>query len=457
MRRLLVVEDEDVILKSLRRLLERNHYEVHCATSVDEAIVSEPHSFDLVLADLRLPGDMGTALIPAAAPVPVVIMTSHASVRSAVDAMRHGAIDYIAKPFDHDELLMVIERSLHQNLVQSQNRALKLNMERLYPIHQHVSGTGLDTLLNAVSNSADADRFLHLYGECGTDKESLAKAIHGNSEQRDGPFLVLDIAAEGVDATARLFGPKHPAAETSEMSSLETQNVPVGGYLQAAQNGTLVIRYPELLLPDVQQLLCKAVSGSVLQNQSGRGQHAINVNLLSISGHSIDLLLKDGHLTNDYANLFVAYQYEIAPLRQRPSDVAALAERHLLWLEKRYARKKLKISHEAMAALMANEWPGNVAELESTISRAVFTCRTHTIGLGDLGLGDPGLGVQNEASGGGARDLSLDEYFRYFVIRNQSTLSETELAARLGISRKALWERRQKMSLLRETHEGLTS
>ncbi len=452
MRRLLVVEDEDVILKSLRRLLERNHYEVHCATTVDEAIVSEPHSFDLVLADLRLPGDMGTALIPAANPVPVVIMTSHASVRSAVDAMRHGAIDYIAKPFDHDELLMVIERSLQQNLVQSQNRALKLNMERLYPMHQHVSGTGLDTLLETISQGAGTHQFLHLHGECGTDKESLAKVLHDNSEQRDGPFLVLDISSEGVDAAARLFGSAHPAVESSVSSTLEMNTVPVGGYLQAAQNGTLVVRYPELMQSDVQQLLCKAVSGSTLQSHSGRRQHPINVNLISISGQSIDSLADEGHLIGDYADLFAAQQFEIAPLRQRPRDIAALAERHLQWLEKRYARKRLKLSPEAMAALMANEWPGNVAELESTISRAVFTCRTHTIGLSDLGFS-----THSETASGETRDLSLDEYFRYFVIRNQSTLSETELAARLGISRKALWERRQKMNLIRDANEGLPS
>ena len=451
MRRLLVVEDEDVILKSLRRLLERNHYEVHCATTVDEAIISEPHSFDLVLADLRLPGEMGTALIPAADPVPVVIMTSHASVRSAVDAMRHGAIDYIAKPFDHDELLMVIERSLHQNLVQSQNRALKLNMERLYPLHQHVQGTGLDTLLNTISQGAGTHRFLHLHGECGTDKEALAKAIHDGSQQRDGPFLVLDISTERVDAATRLFGPAHPAAQSHNSTLPDTNTLPVGGYLQAAQNGTLVVRYPELLLSDIQQLLCRAVAGSVLQNHNGRRQHPINVNLISISGQSIETLVDEGHLISDYADLFAAHQFEIAPLRQRPRDIAALAERHLQWLEKRYARKRLKLSHEAMAALMANEWPGNVAELESTISRAVFTCRTHTIGLGDLGFSG-----QGDTAAGNMRDLSLDEYFRYFVLRNQSALSETELAARLGISRKALWERRQKMNLIRDTGEDLS-
>ncbi len=105
-----------------------------------------------------------------------------------------------------------------------------------------------------------------------------------------------------------------------------------------------------------------------------------------------------------------------------------------------------------LAALMANAWPGNVAELESTLSRAVFLCRTNTINLADLGFSS-----QADETTGGTRDFSLDEYFRYFVIRNQISLSETDLAARLGISRKALWERRQKMNLLRDMNEDMSS
>lgn len=439
MKRLLLVEDEEVILKALRRLLERNHYEVQCATSVDSALATPLHSFDLILADLRLPGELGTALIPAANPVPVVIMTSHASVRSAVEAMRHGAIDYIAKPFDHDELLMVIKRSLIQNLMQSQNRALKLTMNRLQPFEHHVKGTGLEKILEGVEQQTRHPRNLHLHGESGTYKESLARALHANGPQQEGPFLVIDVSNDTAGEAALLL-------DQSEVS-------PTVDYLQAAQNGTLVIHHPEFLAAKVQQAICSAVDASVFQLQGdGRQRGAINLNIISISEHSIETLVDDGKLTIEYADLFLDNQFQVPPLRKRQGDIAILAKRQLEKLATRYGRKHMKLNDDALSALMANELPGNAAQLENILSRAVFVCRTKLIGPSDLGLNVPSDKTDAEA-----RDLSLDEYFRYFVIRNQAALSETELAARLGISRKALWERRQKMNLLRETNEHLSS
>ncbi|MFK7996686.1 MAG: sigma-54-dependent transcriptional regulator [Granulosicoccus sp.] len=439
MKRLLVVEDEEVILKALKRLLERNHYEVHCATSVSAALATPLHTFDLILADLRLPGELGTALIPEADPIPVVIMTSHASVRSAVDAMRHGAIDYIAKPFDHDELLMIIERSLNQNLMRSQNRALKLNMDRLQPVEHHVKGTELDKILEAIGHQINHHRFFHLHGESGTYKESLARVMHANGPQQEGPFLVIDVSIDTSGVAALLLGD----------SSGDT----TVGYLQAAQNGTLVIHHPEYLPSDIQQALCKTVSASVLTRQEDGSPHsAINVSIVSISEQSIETLLAGGRLIKDYAELFAAKQFEVPPLRQRAGDIAVLANRQLVKLATRYGRKNMKLSDEALSALMANELPGNAAQLENILSRAMFVCRTNVIGLSDLGFNSA-----LDKSDTDERDLSLDEYFRYFVLRNQIALSETELAARLGISRKALWERRQKMNLLRDASEDMSS
>ena len=450
MKRLLLVEDEDVILKALRRLLQRNHYDVQCASSVDEATAIGLNSFDLILADLRLPGDMGTALIPLADPIPVVIMTSHASVRSAVDAMRHGAIDYIAKPFDHDELLMIIQRSLHQNLMQSQNRALKLSLERFYSVPEHIHDTELQSCLDNINSRQKTPRFLHIYGECGTDKESLAAAVHESSQHKDGPFLILDVSSTSSEAESLLLGQQNSNDQSESNQTATVASLPSGGYLQAAQNGTLVVRNPELLSSETQLALCSKVTGSVLQSPTNT--HARAVNIINISTSSIEALAKQGDIAPAYAELFSHDQQEVPPLRERPHDIPILAGRQLERLGERYGGKQLRLSEDAMAALMANAWPGNVAELSSLLSRAAFVCRTNTIGLSDLGL----QSQLNEPSSG-SRDFSLDEYFRFFVLRNQASLSETELSARLGISRKALWERRQKMNLIRSNNDDLSS
>jgi len=197
LNRLLVIEDEEVILTALTRLLERNHYDVTPTRSVEEALTFEPRGYDLVLADLRLPGAAGTEIIAHAEPVSVIIMTSHASVRSAVEAMRAGAIDYVAKPFDHDELLMVIERSLVQNRMQAQNTALLTDMERLLPSPAFLScteiGTHYDNIRKTPKDNPGDKRNLFIAGERGVGREWLARLLHWHGERRNGPFVIADI------------------------------------------------------------------------------------------------------------------------------------------------------------------------------------------------------------------------------------------------------------------------
>lgn len=440
MKRLLLVEDEEVILKALTRLLERNHYDVCAVSTVEEAINLQPQSFDLVLADLRLPGAEGTSIIPVADPSPVVIMTSHASVRSAVDAMRHGAIDYIAKPFDHDELLMVIERSLMQNLMQAQNRALRLDVQRMQPSERHVQGTAMEAILSSLLPMKESVRYLHLYGEKGTDREGMARAIHANSDRSDAPFVVADIGSgDSTSDTALLLGGN---------SDVHRGELPPGGLLQAAQNGTIVLRHPETFDASVQRQLASVLTKGKISASDGGRQRIVNVRVISIAHDPIDTLVNKSSLTREFADLFTADQIELPPLRMRRQDILPLAYQTLRSLERRHALKSLKLAPDAEAALTANDWPGNVTELDSMLTRAVLVARKNTLSIDDLGIGD---------STDGSRDLNLDEYFRYFVLRNQNTLSETELASRLGISRKALWERRQKMSLLRTTNDDLSS
>ncbi|NND89250.1 MAG: sigma-54-dependent Fis family transcriptional regulator [Granulosicoccus sp.] len=440
MKRLLLVEDEEVILKALRRLLERNHYVVETATTVELAIDAQPQTFDLVLADLRLPGAEGTRIIPVADPVPVIIMTSHASVRSAVEAMRHGAIDYIAKPFDHDELLMIIQRALMQNLMQAQNRALRLDLQRTRTLQQPVQGTVLEGHLATLADRRDSQRFLHLHGERGTDREGLARVIHAGGSRCNAPFVVADVSSDTAYADVR--------ALLGNDGEGPMNGLPPGGLLQAAHNGTLVLRHPEQLDAELQQQLATVLKqGSVNLMGTGR-QRSINVQVITIAHESIENLQSDKALIPELAELFVQDQLAVPPLRERRDDILPLAHQKLRALERRHGYCRLKLSADAQAALRANDWPGNVTELDNVLVRAVLLSNSNTISTEDLGFGHG-----SELS----RDLSLDEYFRYFVMRNQTSLSETELATRLGISRKALWERRQKMGLTRETTDNASS
>mgnify|MGYP000722319895 FL=1 len=138
MSHILIVEDEPVIRGALRKLLVRHEHSVAEADSVEQAREQHLNQFDLIISDLRLPGEPGTALIASAGATPVLIMTSYASLRSAVDAMRQGAVDYIPKPFDHDEMLLAVERVLKEGRLNRGNRALRRDMERSYPVHNMI-------------------------------------------------------------------------------------------------------------------------------------------------------------------------------------------------------------------------------------------------------------------------------------------------------------------------------
>ena len=430
MNRLLIIEDEEVILKALTRLLERNHYEVTPTRSVEEALTFEPRGYDLVLADLRLPGVPGTEIIAHAEPVSVVIMTSHASVRSAVDAMRAGAIDYVAKPFDHDELLMVIERSLSQNRMQAQNTALLTDMERLLPAPAFLTCTEIGSHYESVSMKSGDKQNLFIAGERGVGREWLARLLHWHGERRNGPFVIADIPLlRHEPLQQKLLG----ADEGADRH----------GMVQAAHGGTLVIRQPALLEKSLQVKLSEVLTRRGLN--STRDGRVYNIQIIMVSDTPLTELVSKGEIVEELANLFDSSHIVLKPLREQREQldhlVRALVEHH----SRRHNVPVSKPNPSAIAAVQAYRWDGNAQELDRSIERAILAARGRSIEATDLGLGV----VTNDATPSPNRDLSLDEYFRFFVLKHQVALSETELAARLGISRKALWERRQKIGLSR--------
>ena len=197
MSRILVVEDEDIIRSELARLLARTGHEVVEARSVPEAMTAgAADGFDLVIADLRLPGELGTTLIDTCRPTPVLVMTSYATVRAAVEAMQKGAADFVAKPFDHDEFLLVVDRVLRQSRLQRQNAALKQDLERNYAVHGMVgSCPPMREVFERVRKVAATDATVLILGESGTGKELVARAVHDQSSRRDAPIIAVNCAS----------------------------------------------------------------------------------------------------------------------------------------------------------------------------------------------------------------------------------------------------------------------
>ncbi|ATJ81185.1 sigma-54-dependent transcriptional regulator [Halomonas beimenensis] len=461
MSRILIVEDEAIIRSALKRLLERHDHEVSEAGSVAEALALDPQGFDLVISDLRLPGEPGTELIARAAPVPVLIMTSYASMRSAVEALKLGAVDYVAKPFDHDELLETVARVLHQRALQQGEPpdVTEPGGER-----QTMIGNcpAMQAVYTRIRKTAPADVTVLIQGESGTGKELVARAIHQQSKRAAAPLVCVNCAA--IPETlieSELFG--HEKGAFTGASAART------GLVEAADGGTLFLdEIGELPLDAQARLLRVLQEGEIRKIGSVETRH-VDVRLIAATHRDLRALSKTGEFRLDLYYRLNVMQIDLPPLRDREDDILQIADVLLEKACRRHDRDGLRLSRAARREIRDFPWPGNVRELENALERGVILAEGHLIHPDDLGLSptprpappppsaQPGPPVgetppaepQAEAAGE-EEDLSLEDYFQHFVLEHQDQMSETELAQKLGISRKCLWERRQRLGIPRK-------
>lgn len=454
MPRILIVEDEAIIRSALKRLLERHDYTVSEAGSVEDASQLALNEFDLIISDLRLPGEPGTTLISVAAPAPVLIMTSYASMRSAVDALKQGAVDYIAKPFDHTELLETIERILHQ---QSMQHGEPPAITDDGGSQQMMIGNcaAMQQVYTRIRKTAPADVTVLILGESGTGKELVARAIHQQSKRAKAPLISVNCAA--IPETlieSELFG--HEKGAFTGASASRT------GLVEAADQGTLFLdEIGELPLDAQARLLRVLQEGEIRKIGSVETRH-VNVRLIAATHRDLRALSKSGEFRLDLYYRLNVMQIELPPLREREDDVLEIADILLDKACARHERPGLRLSRAARQDLRDYPWPGNVRELENALERGVILAEGHLIHPDDLGLAPTSSRSHLQANPAATPsadeaaqtededDLSLEDYFQHFVLEHQDLMSETELAQKLGISRKNLWERRQRLGIPRK-------
>ncbi|MEJ2454578.1 MAG: sigma-54 dependent transcriptional regulator [Candidatus Thiodiazotropha sp.] len=437
MSRVLVIEDETVIRRAVKRLLERNGYQVAEAGSIEEAEAEQSlMDFDLIISDVRLPGAPGTEIIRRASPVPVLIMTSYASIRSAVDAMKLGAIDYISKPFDHDELLMLVERTIRQDRDQRQQAAMRSELEKSYPVKGMVGECpAMCDLFRRLDKVAPTDATVLILGESGTGKELAARALHEKSLRSQAPFIVFNCAAVPENQVENeLFG--QPGENEGRR----------GGLLAQAHGGTLFMDEVGELPLAAQARLLRILQGDEYSGGSPGVQPDIRI--IAATHRDIRKLVQQQTFRSDLYFRLRVVEMTLPPLRERGSDIKALANFLLEKFSRQLNRIPLKLSRSALEAIRRYHWPGNIRELANTIERAVILCEGETITPELLSI-DHQIATQRKQSETPNDNLSLEEYFRRFVLENQDRMTETELAKQLGISRKALWERRQRFGIPR--------
>ena len=435
MSHILIVEDEPVIRGALRKLLERHDHSVEEAESVEQANEQGLAGYDLIISDLRLPGEPGTELIEQARPVPVLIMTSYASLRSAVDAMREGAVDYIPKPFDHDEMLLAVERILKEGLMNRGNQALRRDLERTYPVNSMIGECdAMRDLKHRISRVGPTETPVLILGEAGTGKELTARALHEHSNRASAPLITVHCAAL----------PK--ALQLEELFGSEEQP----GRIEEADGGTLFLDEVGELDPEVQSRLLTLLEQGVIHRQDSLAPRRVDVRVIASSQVDLPARVNDGDFRHDLYYRLNVMELELPPLREREDDIEELANALLARSREKMRRGELSFTEEALSAMQRYAWPGNVRELENVIERAVILTEEELIGPSQLGLNHNRTPQRlSRASLDPSEDLSLEDYFTRFVMENQDNMTETELAQKLGISRKSLWERRQRLGIQR--------
>ncbi|NCG07066.1 MAG: AAA domain-containing protein [Gammaproteobacteria bacterium] len=390
-------------------------------------------------------------------PVPVFIHAQHASLRSAVDLMKAGARDYWAKPAPIRDVLDAIRRA---------SVATAQNTESATPAVEAYVGKslGMRTLMTMANKAAKARSTVLVIGETGTGKELVARHIHQTSERSNKPIISVNCAA--IPETlieSELFG-----YEKGAFTGANAQRV---GLIEAADGGTLFLDEIGELPPSAQARLLRFIQEGEIRRIGSVESASVNVRLICATHRNLMELENTDAFRRDLFHRINVLRLELPPLRERGDDIEGLTN----WLIKRVAgRLGMEIkpfSDEAYQRLLDYTWPGNVRELEHTIERALVMADSKLITVSDLNLPPPipAMSALNKSSvvespteTPGAKsagdmdteELSLEDYFQRFVLENQDAMNETELAQKLGISRKCLWERRQRFDLPRNRKRG---
>lgn len=461
MSHILVVEDETIIRQSICRLLERNNFQVTDVDSFTAARDLDLNSFDLIISDLRLPGGQGTDLIELATDTPVLIMTSYASLRSAIDAMKMGAVDYIAKPFDHEEMLKAVQHILNEaELSKAAPQELKKQVSQEYAQPNMIGSCDAMLLLyKKISKVAPTNATVLVLGESGTGKELVASSLHKQSSRAKAPMISVNCAAIPESLIeSELFGHEKGAFTGADSTRK--------GLVEAADGGTLFLDEIGELPLEAQARLLRVLQEGEIRKVGSVHSQKVDVRLVAATHRNLKEMVATGEFRQDLYYRLNVVELRLPALRERGNDVLELASAMLKRAATKMNQEEIFFSPEALQAISAYQWPGNVRELENAIERAVILADHDSITAANLGIDltpDPDRYIspslrenlmQPEALPAAEStqqgDLSLDDYFIHFVLENEQNMTETDLAAKLGISRKSLWERRQRLGIPRK-------
>ncbi len=373
--RLLVVEDRETLRRMLVRALEEENYEVVDVPDGSTAISRlEGESFDLVLTDLKLPGASGLEVLAASRRVqpmtPVIVMTAYGTVETAVEAMKAGALDFVEKPVEIDDLYRVVARAVGED---GEEPAFTV------PGGPEIIGSHprLRAALRLVEKVAATDTTVLLTGESGTGKELFARALHALSPRSAGPFVAVNCAAipEAL-LENELFGHLKGAYTGADRSE--------AGRFEKAEGGTLLLDEIGELGLSVQSKVLRVLEERTYERVGGGETRRADVRLVGTTNRDLEAMMGTGEFRSDLYYRLNVFPIELPPLRQRSTDVPVLARHLAARAARRNRLPELRISNAGLELLAEQAWPGNVRQLGNVIERAVILAERPRIGRSDL-------------------------------------------------------------------------
>lgn len=440
-KRILIVDDEPSIRMVLRAHLTRSGYDVTATENGAEAIAMlRNEDYHLVVSDLKMPVVGGMELLnhcnEAYPGLPVILITAHGTVDSAVEAIKKGAQDYVTKPFDSDELMPIIEK------------ALRTEEKGRTTLHEDAAGrfkiigqtARMHKIYALIEKVARSPTTALITGESGTGKELVARALHEHSDRSGAPFIQVNCGAIPDSLfESELFG-HEKGAFTGAVAAKP-------GKFELADGGTLFLDEVGELPKDMQVKLLRVLQDGHLERVGGVRSMSVDVRLVAATNRVLETEVREGRFREDLFYRLNVIPIQIPPLRERADDIPLLVEHFISKFNKRLNTEVQGVSPDALAALLAHTWPGNIRELENLIERSVLLTEDTILTMSDL----PGLIPANMGrveAPPDADEMGLKEYVRVYTTkleraRIQRVLEEedsnvTRASKKLGISRKSL-------------------
>jgi two-component system, NtrC family, response regulator PilR len=459
--KLLLVEDEPGLRQMLEILFRREGYFVvsapGCKAALD-AIISSPQPFPVIVTDLSMPDGSGLDVLASAKgrspSTEVILVTAHSTMENALSAMRAGAYDFVAKPFDAQELAALVGKAIEKQAIVVENQRLKAHLSRISSSEVLGKSQAMRNVLELATRIAAAKTTVLITGESGTGKERVARAIHERSERASGPFLVVNCGAlpEAL-MESELFG-----HEKGAFTGAANKNL---GLFRQAEGGTVLLDEVGELPLNLQVKLLRVLQERRVRPVGAAQEVPVDVRVLAATNRDVEADVASGKFRQDLYYRLNVIRLRLPPLRERPEDVPLLAERFIQRFAAEMGKDVVGFTPEGLRSLTAYGFPGNVRELENVIERAVALSASRVIGLGDLPesisghAASPAQALLELPSGGLNLDDVLNEAERRLLLAalERSGGVRKRAAELLGITFRSLRYRLKKQGLSDEELE----